>query len=144
MSTRIERLQSVLEQPLLITDLVNISYLTGFESSNAALLVAPSGTARLFTDFRYIDSAREAAGVEAELTKRALLRDLSQQLSGELAFEADALPFSQHAVLASGGLELLSTTGLVEGLREVAGSKVRIDVIPGPGPELLDSLVQTA
>jgi beta-glucosidase len=33
---------------------------------------------------------------------------------------------------------------LVEGLREVAGSKVRIDVIPGPGPELLDSLVQTA
>jgi Xaa-Pro aminopeptidase len=119
MSTRIERLQSLLELPLLITNLVNISYLTGFESSNAALLVAPSGTARLFTDFRYIDSARETAGIEAELTKRSVLRDLSQQLSGQLAFEADALPFSQHAVLGSGGLELVPTTGLVEGLRAI-------------------------
>jgi Xaa-Pro aminopeptidase len=119
MSTRIERLQSRLEQPLLITDLVNISYLTGFDSSNAALLVAPSGRARLFTDFRYFDAACEIAEVDAELTKRSLLRDLSQQLTGRLGFEADALPFAQHAVLASGALELVPTTGLVEGLRAV-------------------------
>lgn len=119
MSIRIERLQGLLELPLLITDLVNISYLTGFESSNAALLVAPTGPARLFTDFRYFDAACEIAGVEAELTNRSLLRDLSQQLNGQLAFEATALPFSQHAVLASGSLELVPTTGLVEGLRAI-------------------------
>jgi Xaa-Pro aminopeptidase len=119
MSGRIERLQALLEEPLLVTNLVNIAYLTGFESSNAALLVAPTGTARLFTDFRYIDSAREAPGVEAELTKRSVLRDLAQQLTGRLGFEADALPFSQHAVLGSGGLELVPTSGVVEGLRAV-------------------------
>ena len=43
MSTRLDRLRKRLEEPLLVTNLVNISYLTGFESSNAALLVQPSG-----------------------------------------------------------------------------------------------------
>jgi beta-glucosidase len=33
---------------------------------------------------------------------------------------------------------------VADGLRQVAGSKVRIDVIPGPGPELLGRLVKTA
>jgi len=58
MSTRLDALAASLRQPLLVTDLVNIAYLTGFESSNAALLVAPGGDATLYTDFRYIDSAR--------------------------------------------------------------------------------------
>ncbi len=119
MSTRLDRLRERLEEPLLVTSLVNISYLTGFESSNAALLVPPSGPVRLFTDFRYFDAACEIAGVEAELTKRSLLGDLAGRLKGRLAFEADALPFSQHAVLGSGGLELVPRTGLVEGLRAV-------------------------
>jgi Xaa-Pro aminopeptidase len=119
MSTRLDRLRERLEEPLLITNLVNISYLTGFDSSNAALLVPPKGPVRLFTDFRYFDVACEIEGVEAELTKRSLLRDLAGQLKGRLAFEADALPFSQHAVLASGKLELVPRTGLVETLRAV-------------------------
>ena len=119
MSTRIERLQAGLEQPLLITDLINILYLTGFDSSNAALLVNPTGRARLFTDFRYFDSASEIGFVDAELTKRSLLRELSVQLSGSLSFEADALPFSQYTVLASGGLQLVPVTGVVEALRAV-------------------------
>jgi hypothetical protein len=51
MSSRIERLRELLEEPLLVTNLVNVLYLTGFDSSNAALLVEP-GRARLFTDFR--------------------------------------------------------------------------------------------
>jgi Xaa-Pro aminopeptidase len=118
-STRLDRLRKRLEEPLLITNLVNISYLTGFESSNAALLVPPSGQARLFTDFRYFDEACEVSGVKAVLTKRSLLHDLASHLKGRLGFEADALPFSQHAVLASGGLELVARTGLVEELRAV-------------------------
>ena len=51
MSERIERLRELLEEPLLITNEVNVLYLTGFDSSNAALLVEPD-RARLFTDFR--------------------------------------------------------------------------------------------
>jgi Xaa-Pro aminopeptidase len=119
MSSRIDRLRERLEEPLLITNLINIEYLTGFESSNAALLVPPNGPVRLFTDFRYIEVASEIPGVEAELTKRSLLADLAGQLKGRLGFEADALPFSQHAVLGSGGLELIPRRGLVEGLRAI-------------------------
>ncbi len=55
MSDRIERLRELLEEPLLVTNLVNVRYLTGFDSSNAALLVEPD-RARLFTDFRYIEA----------------------------------------------------------------------------------------
>ena len=57
MSDRIERLRELLEEPLLVTNLVNVSYLTGFDSSNAALLVEP-GRVRLFTDFRYVEAAQ--------------------------------------------------------------------------------------
>ena len=39
---RIERLAAKLDEPLLVTGLVNVQYLTGFESSNTALLVDPA------------------------------------------------------------------------------------------------------
>ena len=54
---RIERLAAGLDDPLLVTGLVNVRYLTGLESSNAALLVDPAGDATLYTDFRYADAA---------------------------------------------------------------------------------------
>ena len=41
--TRIERLAGGLDEPLLVTSLVNVRYLTGFVSSNAAVLVDPAG-----------------------------------------------------------------------------------------------------
>jgi Xaa-Pro aminopeptidase len=117
--SRLERLRARLEEPLLVTNLVNIRYLTGFESSNAALLVHPKEPTRLFTDFRYIESATEVPGVEAELMNRALMHALSVRLGGRLGFEADALPYSQYEVLRSGGLELAPTRGIVEALRAV-------------------------
>jgi Xaa-Pro aminopeptidase len=119
MTARIEALRARLEEPLLVTNLVNVLYLTGFDSSNAALLVGPSEPTRLFTDFRYIAAAEEVEGVEAVMSKRSLMRDLSERLEGPVGFEADALPFSQHAVLASGEAELVPTTGVVEALRAV-------------------------
>jgi Xaa-Pro aminopeptidase len=117
--TRLEALRARLDGRLLVTNLANILYLTGFESSNAALLVEPGRQARLYTDFRYIEDAGEVAGVKAELSKRSLMHDLAERLDGRLAFEADALPYSQVEVLGSGGLELVATTGIVEGLRAV-------------------------
>jgi Xaa-Pro aminopeptidase len=116
---RIEALRSRLSGPLLVTNLVNVLYLTGFPSSNAALLVDPSGPARLFTDFRYIASAEELEDVEVVLAKRSLTRDLSERLYGQIAFEADVLPYSEYEVLRSAGLELVPTTGMVEALRAV-------------------------
>ena len=88
MSARIERLRELLAEPLLVTNLVNVLYLTGLESSNAALLVEPD-RARLFTDFRYIESARAVEGVEAVQTKRAVIGWLRENLSGRFGFEAE-------------------------------------------------------
>ncbi len=45
----------------LITRLVNVRYLTGLASSNAAVLIRPDGTATLATDSRYITAAKQIA-----------------------------------------------------------------------------------
>jgi Xaa-Pro aminopeptidase len=121
---RIDRLRELLEEPLLITNLVNVLYLTGFDSSNAALLVEPEG-ARLFTDFRYIESARavEVEGVEAVQTVRSLLSWLGDNLSGRVGFEANVLPWSYAEELRGNGLDLVPRTGLVEQLRAVKDEK---------------------
>jgi Xaa-Pro aminopeptidase len=117
---RLDRLRERIDEPFLVTNLKNIFYLTGFESSNAGLVIRPDGTPpQLYTDFRYIEAAQRVAGIEAVETKRALLRELAERLDGRLAFEADALPYSQYEVLRAGGLELVPTTGVVEALRAV-------------------------
>ncbi|MGZ5769219.1 MAG: aminopeptidase P family N-terminal domain-containing protein, partial [Caldimonas sp.] len=119
MSERLQALAASLKQPLLVTDLVNIAYLTGFDSSNAALLVRPGGEAALYTDFRYIDSAREVPDVEATLTRRSLLVELADLLKGTVQFEAAALPYNQWQNLSAGKAKLVPTTGIVERLRAV-------------------------
>jgi Xaa-Pro aminopeptidase len=114
---RIDRLREQLEEPLIVTNLVNIRYLCGFDSSNAALLVERDRV-RLFTDFRYIDSARAVPDVEVVQTKRALVAELAATLSGRIAFET-VLPYEQHQTLAAGGLDLVPRSGVVESLRAV-------------------------
>lgn len=65
---RLAALLAAREVPaLLVTSLVNVRYLTGLVSSNAAVLVRADGEALLATDNRYIDKTREldVAAVEA-------------------------------------------------------------------------------
>jgi Xaa-Pro aminopeptidase len=119
MSDRLDALAAQLDAPLLVTNLVNVFYLCGFESSNAALLVEPKGGATLFTDFRYAESAREVQGVEVEITKRTMMLDLASRLKGRVQVEADVLPYLEWERLASGGLDLVPTHGLVDVLRAV-------------------------
>jgi Xaa-Pro aminopeptidase len=117
-SERIERLRELLEEPLLVTNPVNVLYLTGFDSSNAALLVEPDRV-RLFTDFRYIESAQAVEGVEAVQTKRTLIGWLAENLAGRFGFEANVLPWAFAEQLRSGGIELVPRQGIVEQLRAV-------------------------
>jgi Xaa-Pro aminopeptidase len=119
LTARLRALAHRLDAPLLVTNLVNVRYLTGFDSSNAALLVEPGGDATLWTDFRYIEAAREADGIDVKLAKRTLLADIAAQLPRPVAFEADALPYAQWDVLRAAGAELTPTRGVVEELRTV-------------------------
>jgi Xaa-Pro aminopeptidase len=92
--------------------------LTGFESTNAAVLVEPERT-RLFTDFRYAERARAVDGVEFEETKRYIYSDLAGRLPERIAFEADALTYANWELLRQGGVDLVPRHGLVESLRVV-------------------------
>jgi Xaa-Pro aminopeptidase len=118
-STRLETLGASLEAPLLVTDLTNLFYLSGFSSSNAALLVRPGGEATLYTDGRYIEAARDVPGVELELTKRVLAADLASRLSGTVQFEADVVSYAQWEELSSGNATLVASSGLVAALRAI-------------------------
>jgi Xaa-Pro aminopeptidase len=115
---RVDRLRERLEEPLLVTAPANVRYLSGFVSSNAALLVEPDRV-RLFTDFRYAEGARAVEGVEVELMKRNLYANLAEVLTGRLGFEASALTYASWETLAEGDVELVPRRGLVEELRAV-------------------------
>lgn len=118
--SRLARLAAGLADPLLVTYGVNVRYLTGFESSNTAVLVEPDGEATLFTDFRYAEAARAVDAVTFVQTPRDVISALAGRLAGrKIAFEAARIGFAQWETLAAGGLELVPTRGIVERLRVI-------------------------
>lgn len=118
MNGRIERLRARLEEPVLVSNPTNVRYLTGFQSSNAVLLVDPDRV-KLFSDFRYAAAARTVEGVEFEETKRDVLADIAQRLPRRIAFEPAHLSYANYEKLRSGGAELIARPGAVEALRAV-------------------------
>jgi len=118
MNERIVRLREQLEEPLLVTNPTSVRYLVGFASSNAVLLVDQEHV-RLYTDFRYVDAARSVPGVDVVQTRRAVIGELAETLTGRVGFESLSLSYAQYETLVAGGLELVPRKGLVEGLRAV-------------------------
>ena len=125
--TRIERLAALLEEPLLVAGppyvlggQANFRYLTGLQSSNAAVLVEPDGSATLFTDFRYAPRARAVPDVTFVEAARNLLATIGEHLSGRrIAFEEAHLPYAGWRTLVDAGVETVPSSGLVESLRAV-------------------------
>jgi Xaa-Pro aminopeptidase len=118
--SRLARLAADLTEPLLVTHGVNVRYLTGFESSNTAVLVEPGGEPTLFTDFRYAEAARLVEGVTFVQTKRDVISDLAERLAGRtICFEANRIGFAQWEALGAGGVRLVPAHGVVERLRVV-------------------------
>jgi Xaa-Pro aminopeptidase len=115
---RVQRLQETLEQPLLVTNPINVKYLVGFDSSNCALVVERDRT-RLFTDFRYIQSARAVEGVEVVETKRDTIGALGELLTGQQVSFEGLLPYVLYERLRSAGVELTSAEPTIERLRAV-------------------------
>ncbi|HEV7639731.1 MAG TPA: Xaa-Pro peptidase family protein [Gaiellaceae bacterium] len=119
MSARLSALAAHLKLPLLVTNLTNVFYLTGFDSSNAALYVEPGGGATLYTDFRYAESARSVPDVDLQMTRRTMMADVGERLKGRVQFEADVLPYLEWERLSAGAAELVPTSGLVDGIRAI-------------------------
>ena len=118
MSARVDRLRGSLEEPLLVSAPANVRYLTGFSSSNAAVVVEPDRI-RVFSDFRYATAGKalEGEGVEFVEANRNLYASLAELLEGRIGFEANAVTYAEYEALAAGGLELVPRRGLVEALR---------------------------
>jgi Xaa-Pro aminopeptidase len=107
---------------LLVTNLVNVRYLTGFTGTNGACVITPDE--RLFlTDFRYVEQSREEVrGYERVKAGREMLGDLAERLRGRAGFDDAHVTVERHRKLAekvADGVELVSTGGLIEGLRAV-------------------------
>lgn len=125
--TRIERLASLIEEPLLVAGppyvlggQANVRYLTGLVSSNAAVLVEPDGAATLYADFRYASRGREVEGVTFVETARMVMPEIGALLAGErIGFEDEHLPFAAYRTLVDAGVDAVPTSGLVESLRAV-------------------------
>jgi Xaa-Pro aminopeptidase len=118
--SRIERLAALLDEPLLVSSGVNVRYLSGLASSNAALLVDPAGDATLYTDFRYAQKASSLDGIRFVQTARDVVSDLATRLSGKTVWvETHVLTASAFEALRSGGVDAVGQQGLVERLRAV-------------------------
>ncbi len=109
-------------EALLVTDLLNIRYLTGFTGSNAALLISASGDtdSAFCTDGRYVTQAATQVPDLPTVIDRASAPALVRTATGRLGFEAGHLTVAAHRALTDlAAAEMVATTGLVEQLRAV-------------------------
>lgn len=100
----------------LVTNPVNIRYLSGFTGSNGALLVDVDGPVRLITDGRYQDQAAAEAPDVDVIIDRELLCACARYMTGTWAVETNHLTVDEYRQLPSGTAGL---DGAVESLRAI-------------------------
>ncbi len=131
---------------LLVSDLSNIEYLTGFTGTNGACLVG-TGIRTFFTDFRYTDrAAAEIEGWNVEIVAGEWLSGLADLVSaavgdGVVGLEDDHVTVRTARRLEeklSGGASLSDCGGLVEKLRRSKDDR-EIAAIAGAA-ELTDTI----
>jgi Xaa-Pro aminopeptidase len=129
-TSRADRLSSLLPEAeidlLLVTDLVNVRYLTGYTGSNGLALVG-SETRLFVTDFRYVQQAAEE--VDPAFERRQARQELTEELEAVLpvaplrvGFEEAHVSVREHRRLRDElpeRVDLVPVDGLVERLRAV-------------------------
>jgi Xaa-Pro aminopeptidase len=126
MRGRGDRLEAVLAEReldrLLVTDLTNVRYLTGFGGTNGAVVCGP-GVRLFFTDFRYTERAvTEVEGWEAITVTGDWLARIAAALEGRVGFEDDQMSVRALSKLEGklpDGAVAVPAGGTVEGLRRV-------------------------
>ena len=150
MNARVEGLRGELERlgaaTFLVTDPINVRYLSGFQSSNAALLVERDRVA-LLTDGRYLEGARTVAGVQAVHAERDLFAYLGAELATlaeqPVAFESDHVTVAAHAAVAASGVQLVPAAKVVKTLRAVK-EESELELIRRSGRILTDAFARLA
>ncbi len=120
---------------LVVSDLINVRYLTGFTGSNAALLVfASTCDPVLVTDSRYrIQALRQAPDLDTVIERAGPRHLVARAVSAgarRIGFESHVVTVDGFEALAAEitgaaeltgrvGAELVRAPGVVEGLREV-------------------------
>jgi Xaa-Pro aminopeptidase len=121
-----DRLAAGLAEPgldlMLVTEIVNVGYLTGFGGTNGACICGPE--TRLFlTDFRYGERAEaEVEGWEVVTVEDDWLAGLAERLSGKVGFEDDHVSVRLLERLRGKlpeGVEAVPAGGAVERLRRI-------------------------
>ncbi len=112
-------------EAILITDLLNVCYLTGFTGSNAALVVSADSAesedgTRFCTDGRYLtQSAQQVPDLERVIDRPCDVA-LVRGLPGRLGFEADSVTVAGLTTLEEAAdAELVALSGIVELLRAI-------------------------
>lgn len=112
-----------------VSNLINVRYLTGFTGSNAAVLIDAEdpGLDRICTDGRYLTQvARQVPDLEAVIERNcppALIEQARSAGRTRIGFESDTMTVAAHHGLserfADAGIELIGISGLVQELRAV-------------------------
>ncbi len=135
---------------MLVTELTNLRYLTGYSGTNGLALIGPDR--RTFvTDFRYVEQAAEEVGPAFE--RRRAPQDLLESVSEavpegpvRLGFEGAHVTVHAHGrlrELLEDRIQLVPTSGLVERLRAVKdpGEVQRIRAATALADEALERLL---
>jgi Xaa-Pro aminopeptidase len=126
MRGRSDRLEALLAEKeldrMLVTDLTNVRYLTGFTGTNGACVCGP-GVRLFLTDFRYTERAEaEVEGWETVTISADWLKGIAERLEGRVGFEDDHMSVRLREKLTeklAEGTELVAAGGRVEELRRV-------------------------
>ncbi len=122
----LQKIKSSCLDALLVTKDVNVSYLTGFESSESWLLVHPKQIFYI-TDFRYIEQAKKGlSGFYLKRVKKSIFKDVFALCSDlaikRLGVESKSIRLSEYDKLKEvfkGRIEVLGVLNLVESLRQI-------------------------
>jgi Xaa-Pro aminopeptidase len=128
---RRDRLRRLLSQSaagaILVTNPVNVTYLTGFTGEDSYLLVAQAGDV-LLSDFRYATQLEEECpGLELAIRRHDLTmpeltaKTVAAARVRQLALEAESISWSLLETIREKikRIETIPTSGLVEQLREI-------------------------
>jgi Xaa-Pro aminopeptidase len=120
---------------MIVTDLTNISWLTGFTGSSATVMVLADASALFITDGRYAERAEQelaaqsgitieigrSAARQTEILTEAIAALVPQTNQTTVGLEADTISWSkaQGWISAFAPAEVVPTRGAVEGCRRV-------------------------